>query len=208
MSYINAKDCLVVDRFPLIRDSLSRILSDLSDYNLVHQTGSVETALKLIETNNIGLIVLDVNLDQADGFELLRKAYTIGYSGKAIYVSSYGYPIYSETAYKLGANGYISKSEEPSLIKDAICGVSRGHNLFKTDYRCTKRNLVLSQRETVVYNYLKKGYSNKQISEFLGLSAKTISTYKARILDKYQVGSIVELLSSHEVIGSEMRLAS
>ncbi|MGF1777707.1 response regulator [Vibrio nomapromontoriensis] len=203
-----SKDCLVIDNFPLVREAISRIVSSIEDINLVHQISDIQVALDLVKAGSIDLIVLDVNLAEADGFEFMRRAFTAGYRGKAIFISSYGYPIYSETAYKLGVNGYISKSEDPALIRDAISGVMRGYNLFKTDYKVRNRKIVLSQRETVVFNYLKKGYTNKQISEFLSLSAKTISTYKSRILDKYEANSIVELVNSHDVVESEIRLAS
>ncbi|MGF1750183.1 response regulator [Vibrio cionasavignyae] len=203
-----SKDCLVIDNFPLVREAISRIVSSIEDINLVHQISDIQVALDLVKAGSIDLIVLDVNLAEADGFEFMRRAFAAGYRGKAIFISSYGYPIYSETAYKLGVNGYISKSEDPALIRDAISGVMRGYNLFKTDYKVRNRKIVLSQRETVVFNYLKKGYTNKQISEFLSLSAKTISTYKSRILDKYEANSIVELVNSHDVVESEIRLAS
>ncbi|MCG9789141.1 response regulator transcription factor [Vibrio mediterranei] len=203
MLYPNTKDCLIIDNYPLVREALAQIVSSIDDLDLVHQTGNIQTALNLVKNSNIELIILDVNLAEADGFEFMRRAYACGYNGKAIFVSSYGYPVYSETAYKLGVNGYISKSEDSPLIRDAISGVMRGYNLFKTDYKERSRNIVLSQRETVVFNYLKKGYTNKQISEFLSLSAKTISTYKSRILDKYEANSIVELLNSHDVLESK-----
>ncbi|MCL9773840.1 response regulator transcription factor [Vibrio methylphosphonaticus] len=204
----HSKDCLVIDNFPLVREAISRIVSSIDDINLVHQISDIQVALDLVKGGSIDLIVLDVNLAEADGFEFMRRAFAAGYRGKAIFISSYGYPIYSETAYKLGVNGYISKSEDPALIRDAISGVMRGYNLFKTDYKVRNRKIVLSQRETVVFNYLKKGYTNKQISEFLSLSAKTISTYKSRILDKYEANSIVELVNSHDVVECEIRLAS
>lgn len=203
MLYPNSKDCLIIDNYPIVRESIAKIVTSIDDMNLVHQTDSIQTALNLVKTGNIELIILDVNLFEADGFELMRRAYAAGYKGKAIFVSSYGYPVYSETAYKLGANSYISKTEDTALIRDAIAGVMRGYNLFKTDYKQRSRNIVLSQRETVVFNYLKKGYTNKQISEFLSLSAKTISTYKSRILDKYEANSIVELLHTQDVVQTQ-----
>ncbi|MFA0087737.1 DNA-binding response regulator [Vibrio sp. 10N.286.49.C2] len=208
MLHSHSKDCLIIDNFPLVREAIARIVSSLDTVNLIHQISDTQVALDLVKAGSIDLIVLDVNLAEADGFEFMRRAFAAGYKGRSIFISSYGYPIYSETAYKLGANGYLSKSEEPALIRDAISGVIRGYNLFKTDYKVSNRKIVLSQRETVVFNYLKKGYTNKQISEFLSLSAKTISTYKSRILDKYEAKSIVELVNSHDVVQTDIRLAS
>ncbi|MGR5543013.1 response regulator transcription factor, partial [Vibrio campbellii] len=67
---------------------------------------------------------------------------------------------------------------------------------FKLDSHAgTHKQTHLSEREQVVFDYLVQGYSNKQISELLSLSAKTISTYKSRILDKHNASSIIELMN-------------
>jgi two-component system response regulator FimZ (fimbrial Z protein) len=113
--------------------------------------------------------------------------------------------MFSNTAKQIGANGYITKAENTSMLKEAIVSVSRGFSVFKNDEGTTaRRHTKLSKRETIVFNYLLKGYTNKQISEILTLSSKTISTYKSRILDKYKVDSIVELIRLQKHVDVDM----
>lgn len=186
---------LVIDSQPIMREAISRIIEDCTISRQVFQSESASFGLQLLNNHDIGIVILDVDLGQSDGFEFARRARAHGYKGKILFISTSKHPMYSETARKLGANGYVSKFESTAVIKEAIISVMRGFSVYKREEnRPSNRTTALSKRETTVYTYLVKGYSNKQISELLSLSSKTISTYKSRILEKYKVDSIVELM--------------
>jgi len=102
--------------------------------------------------------------------------------------------MYNQVAKEIGANGYILKSEETQSIDESIWAIYRGYSVFKYESNNTKTLPELSERETIVYGYLSQGYSNKRISELLSLSSKTISTYKTRILGKFNASSIIEVM--------------
>ncbi|WP_367990087.1 response regulator [Vibrio sp. NTOU-M3] len=196
---------LIIDTQPIMREALEQIVYDSLPQAQVFQANSATFGVQLIRNHDIKLVILDVDLDNSDGFEFVRRARAHGYQGKILFISGSKHPMYSDTAYKLGANGYVAKTESALVLKEAIISVARGYSVFKHEQHKTRRNIALSNRETVVFNYLMKGYTNKKISELLSLSSKTISTYKSRILDKYNVGSIVELmhLQDHVVCGAQ-----
>jgi two-component system response regulator FimZ (fimbrial Z protein) len=191
---MSSTNTLVIDSQPIMREALTQLLHDTISNGQVLQAPSATFALQLIRNHDINLVILDVDLEGTDGFEFVRRARAHGYKGRILFVSSNKHPMYSETARTLGANGYVSKLENTLVLKEAVISVLKGHTIFKKSDNLKKRNTTLSKRETVVFNYLIKGYSNKKISEILSLSSKTISTYKTRILDKYKVDSIVELM--------------
>jgi len=187
---------LVLDSQPIMREAISQFVYDGLVDSQVYQASTAVFGIQALKTYDIDLVLLDVELEGSDGFEFLRRARAHGYTGQVLFISHNDHPMYSDTARKLGANGYITKREETPVIREAIIRVAGGYSVFKRkglgkSERCT----TLSNRETVVFNYLVKGYSNKKISEILSLSSKTISTYKSRILDKYKVDSIVELMN-------------
>lgn len=191
---MSSTNTLVIDSQPIMREALTQLLHDTISNGQVLQAPSATFALQLVRNHDINLVILDVDLEGTDGFEFVRRARAHGYKGRILFVSSNKHPMYSETARTLGANGYVSKLENTLVLKEAVMSVLKGHTIFKKSDNLKKRNTTLSKRETVVFNYLIKGYSNKKISEILSLSSKTISTYKTRILDKYKVDSIVELM--------------
>ncbi|WP_394242072.1 response regulator [Vibrio astriarenae] len=188
--------CLIVDAFPIVRSRLRDTLETLPSVEQVTEAGKIEQALDILKRQSVDLLTLDIKIGNSNGFELLRRARAHGFAGKVLFISSEDYSTYSQLAKESSANGYISKSEEESLIKDAIQSILKGYSLFKLDSHIAhSKQMPLSEREQVVFDYLVQGYSNKQISELLSLSAKTISTYKSRILDKHNASSIIELMN-------------
>lgn len=187
---------LVLDSQPIMREAISQFVYDGLMHSCVYQASTVVCGINILKKYGIDLVLLDVELEGSDGFEFLRRARAYGYKGQVLFISNNDHPMYSETARKLGANGYITKRENTPVIREAIARVASGYSVYKrkTFEKC-QRYTTLSNRETVVFNYLVKGYSNKKISEILSLSSKTISTYKSRILEKYKVDSIVELMN-------------
>lgn len=191
----NNMNVLVLDSQPIMREAISQIVFDSFSNTNVYQAATSSLGTQMVKAHEIDLVLLDVDLTGSDGFEFVRRARAHGYKGRILFISNNPHPMYSSTARKLGANGYVTKQESTEVIREAMLRVAQGYSVFKRNEaekkpRCT----TLSNRETVVFNYLVKGYSNKKISEILSLSSKTISTYKSRILEKYEVDSIVELM--------------
>ncbi|WP_261881856.1 response regulator transcription factor [Vibrio pelagius] len=192
-------NCLVVDDHPLVCVAIETLLNSIDYIESVTSVNDGITAHKILKNKPINLLILDVNLGDSDGFDFLRRAKAHGYKGKVLFISSSDNAIHINTAFKMGADGYLCKSENFHLIADAIDSIAKGYSIFK--FRNNNNNsgkAELSKREIVVFNYLVQGKSNKYIADVLSLSAKTVSTYKRRILDKYKVNSIVELIKASE----------
>jgi len=192
--------CLIVDDHPLVCAAIQQLLEKGGRFtNIVVEQDPVK-AQRLINKENIDFLILDVNLVKSDGFELLKRIKSHGYNGKSLFISANDSRLYSETAYKLGADGYVCKSEDLNILNDAVECILNGYSFYKLmkDYGST--DVQLSKQELVVFTYLVDDKCNKAIAEILSLSPKTISTYKSRILEKYNVKSIVELMSINENI--------
>lgn len=203
---LNSGTCLIVDDHPLVCSAIESLLNNTGWFEKVLAKSEAVDALSFVKKNPVDLLIIDVALKETDGFEFLRRAKAHGFTGKTLYVSGSDAQIYAETAQKLGADGYIVKSEGLSFIGEAIEKIMEGCRVFssmKDKHLKTFQEVKLSLRETIVFKYLLDGYSNKEISERLSLSSKTVSTYKTRILNKYKVKSIVELINMKSVFNKE-----
>ncbi|WP_273979486.1 response regulator transcription factor [Vibrio parahaemolyticus] len=192
---------LIIDDQPLYSEALASVVENAINTAEVIQTTDSAEIMDLVRSQRIDLIILDTVLGGRDGMRLAKNVLATGYRGRLLFVSSRDYSSLSKAAYEIGANGFLNKNEARETIANAIASVSRGYSMFKSTHTPSSSDVTLSNREAMVFHYLVQGYSNKKISEQLSLSAKTISTYKTRILKKYHADSLIELL--HTIPQSE-----
>lgn len=191
---------LVLDDHPLVCMAMKQILDRNPRFTEVLVESDPFVGVKKLRQTQVDFLILDVNLVKLDGFEVLRRLKLQGFTGKTLFVSASESRLYSETAMRVGADGYISKSEGLSILQDAVECILNGYSFFKVTTDTKSMDVELSKQELAVFRFLVDGKSNKEIAEILSLSPKTISTYKSRILDKYQVNSIVELMSLNDSV--------
>ena len=189
-------NALIIDDQPLYSEALASLVQQaFQTVNIVESTDSAQI-MELIRKQHIDLVILDVVIGDRDGMRLAKNILATGYQGKILFISSRDYSSLSKAAFEMGAHGFLNKNEDKATILDAIVSVIRGYSMFKAAHNQSSGSVALSNREAMVFHYLAQGYSNKKISEQLSLSAKTISTYKTRILKKYHADSVVELLNT------------
>ncbi|WP_273979488.1 response regulator transcription factor [Vibrio parahaemolyticus] len=192
---MNKMNCLIFDDHPLVCVAIKSLLKELGMTNEVFTATSAKSAFKTLNENNIELLILDVNLADCDGFDLYKRIKSHGYEGKVIFFSVETSQVYSQLAFRAGADGYVCKSENHDILKDAIEAVMKGYTFFKFKQVANKVREMpqLSSRESAVMKYLLQGYSNRDIASVLSISDKTVGTYKRRVLDKFNVKNIIEL---------------
>ncbi len=195
MKDMNKMNCLIFDDHPLVCVAIKSLLKELGMTNEVFTATSAKSAFKTLNENNIELLILDVNLADCDGFDLYKRIKSHGYEGKVIFFSVETSQVYSQLAFRAGADGYVCKSENHDILKDAIEAVMKGYTFFKFKQVANKVREMpqLSSRESAVMKYLLQGYSNRDIASVLSISDKTVGTYKRRVLDKFNVKNIIEL---------------
>ncbi|WP_050906429.1 response regulator transcription factor [Vibrio campbellii] len=187
---------LIIDDQPLYSEALASLVQTaFQSVNVVESTDSAEV-MDIVRNQPVDLVILDVVLGDRDGMRLAKNILATGYQGKILFISSRDYSSLSKAAFEMGAHGFLNKNEAKATILDAVVSVTRGYSMFKATHNQSSGSVTLSNREAMVFHYLAQGYSNKKISEQLSLSAKTISTYKTRILKKYHAESVVELLNT------------
>ncbi len=184
---------LVVDDHPLVCKALQLLLENEPFVEKVTCAGSYQEALQMYQEEKPNFIILDADLgcSTGNGFQLFTRLKKLDFQGYSLCISANDNPLLSEAALKIGMSGFIDKNQHTSSISRAIQTIMCGYNFFKLH----KENSFLSKRESEIASMLINGLKNKEIAANLNISPKTVSTYKTRILNKYNVSNIIELTS-------------
>jgi two-component system, NarL family, invasion response regulator UvrY len=198
------KKILIVDDHPIVRDGLKQILGDTDDLVVSGEAGNADEALALVRDSDFDLVVLDITLPGRTGIDLLRDLRRERPTLPVLMLSIHPEDELGIRAVKAGASGFLSKECASDDLVRAIQLIVSGNKyisraladrLIEEIQRDTNRppHEQLSDREYEVMSLIATGSSMKEVAAALSLSKSTVSTYRARILDKLNVKSNAEI---------------
>ena len=198
---------LVCDDHLIVRQGIRQLLADAPGIEVHAEAANGPEALHHVRAGGVDVVLLDIAMPQRDGLDVLRQLRTEAPQLPVLMLSTYPDRQYAVRSLKLGAAGYLNKSADAEQMVDAIRRVARG-GLFIT---ATVAELLagaldgragadeqpleqqLSHREYQVFRLLAAGQSVGEIAAQLVLAPNTISTYRARILEKTGTRNDVEI---------------
>jgi two-component system invasion response regulator UvrY len=197
---------LVCDDHQIVRQGIKQVLADASDLALAGEAASGPEAIAKVREGGIDVVLLDIAMPQRDGLDVLKQLRSEFPKLPVLMLSTYPDRQYAVRSLKLGAAGYLNKSADSEQMTEAIRRVAAGR-LFITPHVAEQLASAvgagreddaplherLSHREYQVFRLLSQGASVGEIAAQLVLSPNTVSTYRARILDKTGVRNDVEL---------------
>ena len=213
------KRILVVDDHPLVRSGLCQAIAATADLEVCGEAESWREVLENILAAAPDLIVLDLNLRDGSGWSLLEQLQARGELRPVLVLSVCDEQVYAQRLLKAGARGYLMKDTPIESVLAAIRKVLTGQLalsetmtslMLKSAASCgpvASPMEQLSTRELQVYAMLGRGLGNKAIAEGLGVSHKTIGTYKARLMAKLGYRTTPELmLHARELLEVKLRM--
>ena len=191
---------LLVDDHPVVRQGIARVLADAIPDLRIAEAVDGEGAVAHLRAVPCHLILLDLTLRRDSGMTLLRKLRREFPGIPVLVVSMHSLDQFAARAREAGAAGYVTKDSDPEAlvraVRDALGGRSEASS--PVDASPAGADLpahhALSDREYQVLRMIGAGRTVSEIGTELGLSVKTVSTYRARILDKLQLHSSAELI--------------
>lgn len=194
---------LIADDHSLIRLAV-RVHLQKHGFNVVAEATNGIDTVQLARQHGVDLIVLDITMPGLDGLEVIGRIKASGLPSRILVLTSQSPLFYSQRCMKAGAAGFVTKSQDLSELERAVKVVMDGYTFFpnlaissvrNSDATLTDLELIerLSARELSILQQLARGSSNKQIALDMTLSSKTISTYKARLIEKLNMKSVVYL---------------
>lgn len=196
---------LVVDDHSVVRQGVKQILEDVPRFALTGEAANGSEALSLIRSSKFDVVLLDISLGQQNGLELLKQILQMEPTLKVLVLSMHPEKQYAIRALKVGAYGYLMKDTASTELIVALDTIANGQKYVTASlteqlvaeisgtYQ-PEPHKSLSDRELEVMLWLAKGYTITEIGELLALSAKTVSTYRRRLLTKLNLNNTAEII--------------
>src|SRR5471032_258842 len=191
---------VIADDHPAISMTV-RLLLASEGFDVVAEVDNGADALAMVETLDPSILILDIGIPVIDGLTVIRKIVASQLPVKIVVLTGLPPGHVWRRCKELGAHGFVSKQSDLSELVNAIRAV-RAHGEYFPDAGLTQGQPcgagesaaleLLSVREIGVMQQLLLGMSNKEIAQSLQLNDKTVSTYKKRLLQKLNVGSLLE----------------
>ncbi len=199
----NNINVLLVDDHAVVRNGVRLMLGTADDIDVGGEAETAHDALRLVRERDFDVALVDIALPGKSGLELLKQLRAEQPKLAVVILSMYSEEVYAVRALKHGAAGYLNKNSSAAALVMAVRKAAAGG---KHVSRALAEKLVnmlggaskmphesLSDRELDVLKLLAAGESLVKIAERLHLSASTVTTYRARILQKTSMKSNVEL---------------
>lgn len=196
---------LVADDHALLRAGLTRVLAKEFDGVDVQEAGTGQGVMNFIRAQTWDALILDINLPDKNGIEVLKEVKMLQPKLPVLILSFYPENQYALRSLKSGASGYLTKESAPEELVTALKQILQGGTYVSSRVAGdlvsglraeghTTLHQTLSDREFQVLCLLGRGKTISQIAEHFSLSVNTISTYRARLLEKLNLTSTAELI--------------
>ena len=201
----------VADDHMILIEGIIAMLNTDKNIEVVGHSLTGKEVIEWFKTNEADILVLDINMPELDGIEVLKKFHKKKKHQKIIMLSSYDDPRLVQELTTYGADGFISKTSAGEHILKAIYSVNEGVSYFSDDIReglfkimvgekvsdgkRPDENIIdtLTERELEILKLIAKEYSTPEMAEQLLLSVNTIDTYRKSLLKKLNVKNAVGL---------------
>jgi len=197
-------DVILCDDHALIRRGIRDTLSDAADIRVVGEAGDYGELRTLMRATRCDVLVLDINMPGRSGLDVLHALKEEGSTVKVLGVSMYPEDQYAIRALRAGAFGYVNKGGDPQLLVQAVRTVAQGRKYVTPEIAQMlvesltapapeNAHQTLSDRELQTLVLIASGKRLSDIADELKLSPKTVSVYRARVLEKLALTNNAEL---------------
>lgn len=195
---------IVCDDHAMIRRGIRDTLAEAVDMQVVAEAGSYVEVREALRAHPCDVLVLDIHLPGRDGLDVLASLRETDSSVKVLMVSMFAEDQYALRCLKAGAQGYLNKAGDPAELVAAVRTVAQGHKYVTATVaqmlvenlntpHSTALHASLSERELQTLLKIASGKRLSDIANELMLSPKTVSVYRARVLEKLRLSNNAEL---------------
>lgn len=195
---------LIADDHSVVRRGIRQIVEEYPDLRVSAEAATGAEVIDLVRAGTCDAVILDLNMPGPGGLEVLRQVKSLSPGLPVLILSMHTQEQYAARLLKAGASGYLQKESAPEELVAALRKIGTGARYFRPgqaeelvrtlDQPADQQpHETLSDREFEVLRRIASGRTVSQIATELGLSVKTVSTYRTRLLDKMRMKTNAEL---------------
>ena len=196
---------LIADDHTILREGLKQLLVAAGDLDVVGEARDGHEVLQQVRALEFDVLLLDMSMPGKSGMDLIKQVKTEKPKLRILVLSMHQEHQYGVRAIKAGASGYLTKESASTLLVSAIRKVAGGGAFISAEvaeqlalgampHSDGPPHTTLSDREYQIFRLLVSGKTVTDIAAQLNLSDKTVSTHKARLLEKLNVANQTELV--------------
>ena len=201
----------LADDHQILIDGIRTLLHTIPAFEVVGFSLNGSSIFNEVTDNKSDILILDINMPEKDGIEVIKEFSEKGFPCKVIILSSHDDLRIIKEVMKLGASGYLTKKCAGDNIVEAIHTVSRGEEYFcksvrekifstvtkdnpKLNRQESNPNSILTERELEIITLISLEYSGKEISDRLFISTNTVETHRKNIMKKLDAKNSISLV--------------
>jgi two-component system response regulator NreC len=200
---------LLADDHAVLRTGLRMLISSQRDLEVVGEASDGDEAVRKAAALRPDVALVDISMPGTGGIRAIERIRQAVPTTRVLVLTMHDVPAYLRASLAAGASGYVVKRSADSDLLAAIRDVHRGRTVLDPSLSArvvhgslrrrgaaepTTPTALLSQREREVLELVAQGFTNQQIADHLGLSVKTVETYRARLVEKLGLQSRAELV--------------
>jgi len=204
----NTNTVVLIDDHQLVRAGLKNLIDSMDDFTVIGEGAGGEEAIGLAKHEKPDICILDISMGDMSGIDALTDLRKKGCTTKVIILSMHDSPEYVSKALRAGANGYLLKDSaeaelslalqsviaeqvylSPKISGDLVKAALTGGTGF-----VSSSDVPLTERQKEILRHIADGKATKEIAWELGLSAKTIESHRAQIMDRLEIRDIAGLI--------------
>ncbi|MNM82030.1 Response regulator UvrY [compost metagenome] len=196
---------LVAEDHTIVREGIKQLIGMAKDLQVVGEATNGEQLLETLRQVPCEVVLLDISMPGVSGLEAIPRIRALNNPPAILMLSMHDEVQMAARALKIGAAGYATKDSDPALLLTAIRKVAAGGRYIDPDLAdrmvfevgltdARPAHTLLSEREFSVFERLVRGEGVNEIAQQLAVSSKTVSTHKARLMQKLGLHSVADLV--------------
>lgn len=205
---MSSTSVLIVDDHAVVRKGLRLMIESQSDLKIVGEAGTLAEAIEIAGRTRPQIITLDLSMPGPSGVGSVDRLRAAAPEARILVVTMHDDPAFVRSAVAMGASGFVSKSAADTELIAAIRAVSGGRVFIDSTERSSLGSMLglgqderkgrpidrLSEREREVLRDVARGHTNQQIADRVGLSVKTVESYRSRLMKKLDLKDRADLV--------------